>query len=305
MAYKIVAAMFASLLSVSAQADALLSASTYWSIGTSAATSLPDHDSVLDALYLPADIPPASASSSNTLTFDDYSTVWNTNSVAHATTTQLGVSTSFSLTDYDARIDGPLDLGLIDQGADARYRDIFVVDSLSTVYLSPIFDINGTLSATPGIDLGLYMGLVINTVGVGGTTEIYNLIDEAAPVDGSLLPINDHFSPATAYEAAGGSLIQFDLSLSATVGTIELSSLADGASYSALADFDSTSTFLGFAAFEDAEMTIPVTSGVMITSSSTGETIPIITQVVPVPAAMWLFGSGMLCLIGIAGRKKS
>lgn len=299
MAYKVVAAMFASLLSVSAQADTLISASTYWSIGTSATTSLPDHGSDYDALHLPMDTPPASASSSNTLTFDDYSTVWNTNSVAHATTTQLGVSTSFSMTDFDTGIDG-----LLDQGADARYRDTFVVESLSTVYMSPIFDINGTLSATPGIDLSLLMNGVINTVGVPGTSQIFTVLDEVAPLDGSLMTINDHYAPAAGYEAADGTLIQFDISLSATVGTIELSSLTDGVSYSALADFDSTSTFLGFAVFEDAEMTIPVTSGISIMSSTTGESIPIITQVVPVPAAVWLFGSGLLGLIGVARRKQ-
>ena len=118
------------------------------------------------------------------------------------------------------------------------------------------------------------------------------------------MTINDHYAPAAGYEAADGTLIQFDISLSATVGTIELSSLTDGVSYSALADFDSTSTFLGFAVFEDAEMTIPVTSGISIMSSTTGESIPIITQVVPVPAAVWLFGSGLLGLIGVARRKQ-
>jgi hypothetical protein len=36
-----------------------------------------------------------------------------------------------------------------------------------------------------------------------------------------------------------------------------------------------------------------------------GNTSQIINQVVPIPAAAWLFGSGLLGLVGIAGRKKA
>jgi hypothetical protein len=57
--------------------------------------------------------------------------------------------------------------------------------------------------------------------------------------------------------------------------------------------------------FEDEAMTIPVTSGVTITSDSTGETIPVNPVVVPIPSAVWLFGSGLLGLVGISRRKKA
>ncbi len=39
--------------------------------------------------------------------------------------------------------------------------------------------------------------------------------------------------------------------------------------------------------------------------SYTSESGVFLTQVVPVPPAAWLFGSGLMGLIGIAGRKKT
>jgi hypothetical protein len=227
--------------------------------------------------------------------------VWNTASLARATPTELGVETSFSLTDFDTNING-----LINQGAQARYRDVFTIgiSGLSTVYLSPIFDLQGTLSATPGIDIGLMMNVVINTVTVPGTTTIFTLIDEVAPIDGTVLMVDRNVAPASGYAAPAGSSVQVDVGLSAGIADLQLTSLSDGASYTALADFYGTSTFMGFAVFEDAAMMIPVTSGVTITNS-TGDTIPIVSQVVPVPAAVWLFGSGLLGLAGMARRGKA
>ena len=298
MIYRLVATLFALLLSMPAQAY-LVSASTSWGIGTGASTSTPRDDFDLQSHNIPPSTPaPATSSTSNTLTFDAFSTVYTTASTARATETELGVSTSFSLTDFNTGINGQ-----INQGAQARFRNTFSIDTLSFVYMLPIFDLNGTLSATPGIDLALSMSVIINTVTVPRTTEIFSLVDEAAPLDGSVLTINENVAPSTGYAAPAGSTIQVDVGLSAQIENLQLSGLTNGASYSALADFDSTSTFLGFAVFEDAAMTIPVTSGVSITSSSTGASIPVINPV-PIPAAVWLFGSGLIGLIGVARRKR-
>lgn len=294
-------ALYAVLLSTSAHAY-LISAGTNWSIGTGAATSSPRDGSDFQSVNSVPSDPPllVSASSSNILTFNAYSTVWNTASLARATPTELGVSTSFSLTDFDTNINGQLN-----QGAQARFRDVFSIDALGTVYLSPIFDLVGTLSATPGIDIGLILNVTINTVTVPGTTELFTLIDVAAPNDGTVLAVNANVAPTTSYAAPAGSSIQVDVGLAAMITDLQLTSLSDGVSYAALADFYSTSTFRGFAVYEDAAMLIPVTSGVLITSTSTGAIIPIVTQAVPVPATAWLFGSGLLGLIGIARRKKA
>ena len=50
---------------------------------------------------------------------------------------------------------------------------------------------------------------------------------------------------------------------------------------------------------------LPATTAIMLTN--TGAAISVVTNVsaVPVPAAVWLFGSGLLGLIGVARRKKS
>ena len=42
-----------------------------------------------------------------------------------------------------------------------------------------------------------------------------------------------------------------------------------------------------------------------IEKKSVGVEVDIITTVIPVPAAIWLFGSGLLSLVGMARRKKA
>jgi hypothetical protein len=252
------------------------------------------------SLNVPSDVPPAIADVENTLTFDGLSTKYIAKSTARATNTELGVYTSLSLTDFNDGINGQ-----INQSASARYLDTFTIEALNPLYLSPIFFLDGDLVATPGIELDLTMNLLMSTVGVPGTSEIYSLVDEIAPLDGSTLPFSDNAAPLTPYSASPGSSVQVDVKLTSQIQSLDLSSLTNGASYSALADFYSTSTFLGFAVFEDEAMTIPVTSGVTITSDSTGETIPVNPVVVPIPSAVWLFGSGLLGLVGISRRKKA
>ena len=55
---------------------------------------------------------------------------------------------------------------------------------------------------------------------------------------------------------------------------------------------------LGCSGFDDATVDLLSASG-----SSSGEGEFTLVSAVPIPQALWLFGSGLISLIGLAGRK--
>lgn len=86
-----------------------------------------------------------------------------------------------------------------------------------------------------------------------------------------------------------GDILDGDYS-NQTIGSL-MGNLVNGHTYS-----------FQFVAYIQAEN--PVTNPIVITASSGGE-VNLVIEAVPIPATVWLFGSGLLGLIGISPRKKT
>jgi hypothetical protein len=94
-----------------------------------------------------------------------------------------------------------------------------------------------------------------------------------------------------AYAVTPGDYIEIGMRLSLEVSAVYDDIFGTG-DFIAYGDFANTAEFIGFQVWEDAEMTRAVTSGVTIIGS-TGE-----VNIVPIPGAVWLFGSGLVALFG-------
>lgn len=204
-------------------------------------------------------------------------TLFDGTSRAVASTSSLGVATSMDLTAFDPNIIG----SSIDTNAFASYGDTPTVIAASLIYLSPIFDLTGTLSAGADVTSSLAMTLNFfsNTAGPNNDVELFRM---TSPADGSPIPVDTRVVPA-AFPVSPGDFVDFSVRMVAQI-TVDLTTLPAG-DHSALADFDDTASFLGFAAWADAAMTQPITEGVSITGSD-GSSIPLVN--LPEPGALQL-----------------
>lgn len=234
---------------------------------------------------------PISVSAATNTGFVGTTTNWSGAALSAASATTLGVSTSLSLTGFNSDV-----IGQINQFASASYNEFFIFDpgSLATFFLSPVFGLTGTLSASPGVPAQLTMNSVFFSTTAG--TQIDPLFAANAPGDGSTLSINQMVAPI-AYAATSTDVISMKVTLSANIENFALGGLSAG-DYSALIDFDDTSTFMGFAVYEDAAMTMAVTSGISITTED-GVAISIIDPAgvpgnVPEPFTLTLLVAGVL-----------
>jgi hypothetical protein len=219
--------------------------------------------------------PPFEVSASTNTGFETTATVWIGKAFATADPffrTQ-GVRTALDLSDFDESINGQ-----INQLASARYSESFNVvgggGSPDTFFLSPIFQLDGELQASPGVPARLLMNMELINV-TTGVNQVVTLITRSAPADGSTLIVNELID--TSVLGVGSSDVVFmRLSLSVNIESFSVSALAAG-DYIALLDFASTSTFLGFAVWEDEAMTIsiPASSGIGIHTED-GDPIPVI-----------------------------
>lgn len=158
--------------------------------------------------------------------------------------------------------------------------------SASADYIDGMLLVGGAYTAVDGgADLA-------NTTGVNITDAVHNF---------STLDINANINPAVS--GTGG--VELDLVTFAAVNnflvidgwTLNIDTMNIGAKTSNALDLDGTGTLwkTGF------DLT-PV-DWTFSAQSATSYSMSITTTVVPVPAAVWLFGSGLIGLVGIARRK--
>jgi len=246
-----------------------------------------DSDSILVTTPPPA---PLDVSADVTIDFNappvNLATLLDLTSHAVAGTSSLGVATSMDLTAFDPGISG----SSIDTSAFASYADTPIVSAASLIYISPIFDLTGTLSASPDVtsSLAMTMNFFSNTAGVNTDVELFRM---TSPADGSPIPVDTRVVPA-AFPVSPGDFVDFSLRLNTQI-TVDLTTLPAG-DHSALVDFDDTASFLGFAAWADAAMTQPITSGVSFTGSD-GSSIPLATLPEPgIPSLLLTLSAALL-----------
>jgi hypothetical protein len=183
-----------------------------------------------------------------------------------------GVSTTLSLTDFDESI-----IGMINQFASARYEEIFNIfttGGLGSFFMSPVFQLEGTLQATPGVPADLFLSLRFQNL-TAGYLEEGAVYTASAPTDGSLMTVDQPID-TSAYSAAASDVVIVALTLTVQIENFGLSDLAAG-DYAATLDFASTATLVGFTLWEDESMTTPIlpSAGITITNEA-GEPVPVI-----------------------------
>ena len=124
-------------------------------------------------------------------------------------------------------------------------------------------------------------------------------------VDFSLTASYSSFDGGITYTFINGSLTAGTL-LSATFGTMDILSLGGGMG-NFLADVTYTGGSLagGLTSGRIEGQFTNATSGDFSGAFNADSVIAKVGPVVPVPAAVWLFGSGLLGLVGVARRKKA
>lgn len=169
----------------------------------------------------------------------------------------------------------------------------------SDLYVSAHGFVNGVLSAS-GCDAGLNPRCAnvfeIWTFGFGTDSLGVQSSDTLTYPDNSPNIISENFTLTTrvltagTYETDQTAFASIGASLQGKGGTLGGFSLNGATETSFVADFYNTGGFTSLA----------TPDGVTWTSDS-----GVFLSAVPVPAAVWLFGSGLLGLVGIARRKKS
>jgi hypothetical protein len=191
---------------------------------------------------------------------------------ADAASRTQGVSTTLFLTEFDESI-----IGQINQFASVRYEESFnftAPGGVAAFFLSPVFHLDGLLEASPGVPTRVLMNMTFRNISTGDQ-QIVTLFDQSAPADGSPLPVNQDID-TSAFAAGPFDTVFIAVSLSVDIANFDLAPLAAG-NYNASLDFASTSTFLGFAIWEDEAMTIPVPASAGITiMTESGDPIPVI-----------------------------
>jgi hypothetical protein len=206
--------------------------------------------------------------------------------LSSASATDLKARASLAITAFDPDIVGE---GFY-VNASARMDDTYTLSGLIDVYASPVFHLDGELFS----DTSYLTSRVHFYSNQFGTLFEQNGTPIPTPVDQPIIGDATLFS---------GSRF-FDFTLYASVERNDTDIPAGD--YTAYADFSSTVSLLGFALFEDAAMSKPIVDGVTVTGSD-GQAIQVLDlttlNAVPVPAAVWLFCSAVVGLIGLGRRR--
>lgn len=213
---------------------------------------------------------------------------------AFASATLTDYSTSSYWTCHDNGTEIPDCYGGDPASAYAGFRDTLTIDNLpADGLLHSIFSIDRTVTSSSSLS-------VSNRVGVQGGTGISTVTDSAYFMDtGSdtvdlILPITS--GVPLAYAASLSVLVYVNDVCTSTICNPLTSS------GSALADFLNTVTLSEFLV-TDLDNN-PIT-GISIQSESGTNYAISALNTVPIPPALWFFGSGLLGLIGIARRKNA
>jgi hypothetical protein len=176
--------------------------------------------------------------------------------------------------------------------ARAKLDDTYTTSSLVEIFGSPIFHLSGDLLSDSSV---ITSNVHFFSTQLGGTLFRQFSAPEVISIDEMVIPEAVAMSTPTF----------FSFDLFTTVESPSTDTFLPG-DYTTYADFSSTVSLLGFALFEDQAMTMPVLDGVTVTNSA-GETVPLINlsspNPVPLPAAVWLFGTALIGFIGYSRRR--
>jgi hypothetical protein len=178
----------------------------------------------------------------------------------------------------------------------SREYDVARAD-LSSGSLS-IDDLNGILFYDDGA----------SQTGFGGDFTITALFDGFGTFLSGSLSISQISGPTlTGLSAAPttialGDIFNFGFSGTGSGGFLDFESTLTGGEWDALSVTGTTGTIAGTTISSGIPAGAWTTS--LFTSSWSGSSTPDTFTVVPVPAAVWLFGSGLLALAGVSGRRR-
>ena len=144
----------------------------------------------------------------------------------------------------------------------------------------------GAYNATGGVNLADATSVSLGTVFAnGGTGDVFGTVDGLTPAGtGGVLSL-DAFAPVTNFFSVGGWTLDVNTLtiVDQTAGTLNLKGLGVLTGHG----FDATDIKWSFSSSSLTNYSMTVSN----------------VSPVPVPAAAWLFGSGLLGLVGIARRK--
>ena len=196
----------------------------------------------------------------------------------------LDGSTSGSfLTNYTTPSQTPEYSGVDGNAATFTYGSVLDDDSILGTSFNTAWDVSNVDLTLLLVGSNLHTGTVSLFGGSGGTS---------AAVDFGLLPYNGtDFFGYTGFNSVSGPATSAG-GASTTLGIFALTiDLADAFG-------------AGFGEFEGVQLQITGANGAGGFYDAAPSLIGVTTAVVPLPAAVWLFGSGLIGLVGIARRKK-
>lgn len=186
---------------------------------------------------------------------------------------------------------------------------------IAAVMLAALYSISPVASADvvfPALDIATLAG--DTGVSSDGTTltmdaTAFSIVTDSGfieipDVDFSLTASYSSFDGGITYTFINGSLTAGTL-LSASFGTMDILSLGSTGNFLADVTYTGGSLTGGLTSGRIEGLFSNATSGDFSSAFNADSVIAKVGPVVPVPAAVWLFGSGLIGLIGVARRKKA